>query len=233
MVGAAHLVLMLWSSTLVSTPLVLSADVQVRHAQVRLGDLADLSSLPARLRQRASSLKLVRLGPTQRTLSMRSRRVAERARALMPSLRPWLVGEADFAIAVRRTGDYAKHVTSPAAASCGRMLRAVRAGARPAPGDDAPAPCDVRNPERPFGYDHQTRRVRAARDIAPGETLQSPPASLMVAIHPGASLRLQTTIGAVTVERDVEAMQAARSGDPVFVRAADGSVFAAPAVEVE
>src|SRR5260221_7784924 len=132
MVGAAHLVLMLWSSTLVSTPLVLSADVQVRHAQVRLGDLADLSSLPARLRQRASSLKLVRLGPTQRTLSMRSRRVAERARALMPSLRPWLVSEGDFAIAVRRTGG-GQPATSPAAASCVRMLRAVRAGATPAP----------------------------------------------------------------------------------------------------
>jgi hypothetical protein len=53
----------------------------------------------------------------------------------------------------------------------------------------------------------------------------APPAFAMATIRPGDRVIVSTRIGAVTIEREVTALQAAKLGEPLFVRADDGAVF--------
>ncbi|MBX9813655.1 MAG: hypothetical protein K2X76_03035, partial [Sphingomonas sp.] len=50
------------------------------------------------------------------------------------------------------------------------------------------------------------------------------------AIKRGAPLTLRAMAGPIVIEREVRAVQPARAGGRVFVRDADGHVFAAPLV---
>jgi flagella basal body P-ring formation protein FlgA len=74
--------------------------------------------------------------------------------------------------------------------------------------------------------------MRASRDLSVGETLPAIPAFALPAIRPGDRLRLVDRVGAVTVERQVTALQAGQAGEPLFVKAADGAVFTATSLEI-
>lgn len=71
------------------------------------------------------------------------------------------------------------------------------------------------------------RRAAPGPDAAARSAAMSRPA-----ISPGDHLRLVTVVGPVTIERDVEAVQAAERGDDVFVRSSDGRVFSARAEDI-
>jgi len=67
--------------------------------------------------------------------------------------------------------------------------------------------------------------------VAPAPSAAAPAATAALpwrqpaAVRRGDHLRLATTAGPVRVERDVEALQAARNGQRLFVRAADGKTL--------
>ena len=125
-----------------------------------------------------------------------------------------------------------------AAASQAEAESCVRA-AGPIPSGSVPAGEALQRhacPEEPlpaaFRYDPNESVVRAVRSLAEGEVAPAPPPFAVARVEPGRKLRLQARIGAVVVEREVEAVQAT-AGENLFVRAADGAVFAAPAPEAE
>src|SRR6185312_1946481 len=70
-------------------PLAFRPEATVPGPQVALGQIADLSGLPAALRDRAADLPVATVAPG-RTLVVSARRLAERARGLLPALSPWL-----------------------------------------------------------------------------------------------------------------------------------------------
>lgn len=134
---------------------------------MRLGDVADISALPPRLKERASEVVVASLRDEQQTLS--SRDLAARARAALPGLTDWLPSSPDHAVQVTWTRAQAA-TASP-----------VAAVARP--------------PEEP-------------------------------AVRAGDALTIRIRVGAVTVEREVRALQAGWPGRRLFVRTPEGAALA-------
>lgn len=117
------------------------------------------------------------------------------------------------------------------AAPCLRVVNAVARGEVPVARDVSPAACPADPGALPLRYDPAAKALRATRDLSVGETLPPTPFALPT-IRAGDRLVLAARIGAVTVERQVIALQLGQAGAPVFVKAADGTVFAATFPEI-
>jgi hypothetical protein len=86
---AASLVLVMAASNGASVGNVMFHDATRTSAQVvRLGNIADLSSVPISLRPQAAALALFETTPVEQVVGQHQ--VASRARSLMPALGPWL-----------------------------------------------------------------------------------------------------------------------------------------------
>ena len=114
-----------------------------------------------------------------------------------------------------------------AAATCLTALAAIPAGSAPVRGDFAAAPCTAES-QAALRYEPGSRVTRATRDIAEGETIVAPPASLLPDVRVGDTLFLVARVGTATVERPVVAAQAGRRGGTIFVRTPDGHLVSAP-----
>lgn len=202
-------------------------DVEIAADQVTFGDVADLSVLPAPLRAKAERLVLARVPAGRDRVAYSTRRLSERGRALMPALAPWLPTADETSVLVRRGP--AKPVA--AMIDCLRVLVPVAAGAYPTAEAFVPASCGETPARAAFQYDRKTGLVRAARDLAVDEILPAPPTGTLATVSPGRPLYLTATIGAVAIQREVVAIRAAGDGEPVVVRAKDGTVFSAPMSE--
>lgn len=77
----------------VADPLVFRAETTVSGPVVTLADVADLSSLPPRLRERAERLPVATISTSRTVLSTRA--VSARARAAVPGLTSWLPDRTD------------------------------------------------------------------------------------------------------------------------------------------
>jgi hypothetical protein len=190
---------------------------------VRLGDVANLSALPAGLRDRAEALPIARFRSGQTQMSIRPDRLAEKARALMPVL-AWRLPMDAQPILVRRS----MAAAAPRPSNCLAAQRAMTAGDTPRHDDFADAPCGA-NRQPAFRYDSGQQAVRLIRDLKVGEPVAAPPASAFAGVRAGQPLVLAIKVGPVTVERQVVAVRPSAAGRPVFVRGDDSLVFSAPA----
>lgn len=114
------------------------------------------------------------------------------------------------------------------APACWVLTTALPAGATVNRTQLTPGPCPER-PVRLLRHDTSSGRNVARQDLAPGTAL----GRLWVpetAVAPGQKLRLISHIGPVIVEREVEAVQAAGPGKPLFVRVPGERPFPAPPV---
>lgn len=130
-----------------------------------------------------------------------------------------------FAWAVALLGAFG---AAQAAADQPRCLSArvpLAAGAVAVPEDFAPADCAIGSHVQPFHYDRASGVTRTARMIAAGEIVPRYPDFGVAMVYPGQVLKLVVTIGAVRIERDMVALQPARSGQRLFVRSANGDVL--------
>ena len=204
-------------------PLAFSAEATVEGPRVALGDIADVSRLPADLRAHAATLALARLQPGQDRMAISTRMAAERARAQMPALAPWLDTRTDTTIAVRRRTGAAAPLQQ---AACMSLEHPLASGAVATTGDLAPAECNGTVPDA-FRYDAALGVARAARDLKAGETVEAPPAFALAEAPTGQPLYVRVQVGDVTIEREVQAIQPTRANQRIFVKTADGVVFSA------
>lgn len=112
------------------------------------------------------------------------------------------------------------------AAACLAAAALIPAGTLPVRADFVEAPCGEEAP-RALRYDPARRTLSATRDIAAGEIIAAPPASLLPDVRPGDRLTLVARAGTATVERQVTAAQPGRYGRRIFVRTSDGRLLAA------
>jgi hypothetical protein len=227
--GAAILAIGLLAASRPAVHQVEARDIPVSQANVELGDVADLSRVPQALRKRARRLVIAVFPRGRRRMALSERRIAERASAEVPALAPWLADGGDRLISVTLADD--APTAAPQAASCLELLHPLAFGAVAAQSDFQPAPCVQLSDGAPLRYDRATRVMRATRDLGKGERLAAPRGAL-AEVRPGQKLIVTARVGPVTVERDVVAVQPARSGDAVFVKANDGEIFSAPRLEV-
>jgi flagella basal body P-ring formation protein FlgA len=108
----------------------------------------------------------------------------------------------------------------------------IAAGAFVRAGDFVAARCTTGG--RPaLRYEPQLRATRALRAIAAGECVPSNIVATLPAIAPGQRVTAITGEGAVTVERTVEALEAAGPGQRLLVRAADAAPYSVRFEEVK
>jgi hypothetical protein len=193
---------------------------------VRLGDVADLSALPAGLRGPAQSLTIAWFRPGQTEMIVRPERLAEKARSLMPALASRLPAGVTDPIRVRRSSEAPSSVP---ARTCLTARRDMSAGETPRRDDFETAPCG-RDPVPPaLRYDPALASARLTRDLRAGDSIATPPAFALAGVQAGQSMVLTIRVGPVTVERQVVAVRASGPGRPVFVQGDDRQVFSAPA----
>lgn len=89
------------------------------------------------------------------------------------------------------------------------------------------SPCPSTALAAAFHHDAVMGGSRLSRSIAMGEIVRAFPEYGRAMIHPGDPLRIVLQVGNVRFERAVVALQAARSGKRLFVRANDGSILSA------
>ena len=118
--------------------------------------------------------------------------------------------------------------TAPAEGACMRVETRLVAGDFAGADDLSAADCGAEAAKPGFRYDPVSRLVRASRDLEPGEIVPAVSSTLLAGVRPGQRIRLSTRIGAVTIDREVEAVRAAPVGRPLFVRAEDGKIFSIP-----
>ena len=123
------------------------------------------------------------------------------------------------------------HGASAGSPPCLRATRSLPAGAVPIAADFSASSCDRASPNKAFHYDVEARTFRTERPIADGEVVILPAGFRPAGVRPGQKFEIRTKVGVVSIARTVEAVQAARPGQPVFVRAADGRVFVVPCPE--
>ena len=220
--GAAALLIGLAAGS-TSEPMTFRQVVRVSGPQVRLGDVADLSPLPAALRPAASRL-VVAAAPARRATTISSRQLAARAASLMPVLVRWTAAVADGSVEVRRSA--AGPLRSEPARTCFLALRPLAVGETPLRTDFETALCD--RAENAFAYDRDAGVLRMARAVGNGEPIAAVSPNAFAGARPGAQVRLHARVGPVVVERDVEVLRAARAGAWTVMKAADGQSFAAP-----
>ncbi len=223
-VGGMVLVLAALAAGSAQAPIAFSRQALVANAEVDLGDIADLRAVPAALCGRAAKLPIALFAPGRAAISFSAGRAAERARALMPALAPWLD------ISDRRTVTVRRAVPPPAAgrtSACARVQAPVAALAFVTAADLAPSPCTA-SAGTVLRYDRATRSLRAARELRVGDTIEAPQAFALAELPPGTKLWIEARSGPVAVRRQVEVVQPASAGRALFVRAADGEVFTAP-----
>ena len=117
---------------------------------------------------------------------------------------------------------------APAAAQTARCLQALvplAADSVPQAAQFAPAACPSGAAASAFHHDAALGVTRLARAVVPGEIVAPYPEFGTDMVLPGQMLRLVVASGAARVERQVEALQSARPGQHLFVRAGDGQIL--------
>lgn len=204
-----------------------ATDVHISQRVVRLGDVADLSTVPVALRARAASLAIADLPVGRNRLTLSTRWSMERARVLMPALTPWLGGGDGSTITVRLVSGPSDRLADPT--PCLVLKAALPSGAIAAARDFAPASCERNQAMTALRHDSATGLVRTGRDLQIGDHVAMVPSSELAAILPGERLYLSTQVGPVRIDRQVEAVQPAAQGQAVFVRGDAGPAFSVPA----
>jgi len=87
------------------------------------------------------------------------------------------------------------------------------------------AECPSRGPAAAFRHDGIQGSSRLSRPIAQNEIVPLYPEFGIKMVQPGDMLHMVILSGAARIERQVEAMQAARPGQKLFVRSSDGLVL--------
>ena len=109
---------------------------------------------------------------------------------------------------------------------CNRAARALAPGTVLRQTDVTPARCGADAVTASLSYRGGYVIVRDA--IGQGEQLGTLPPLDAAGVDAGAELTLRARSGAMVVEREVTAVQPGRSGGQIFVRSADGAIFAVP-----
>ena len=110
---------------------------------------------------------------------------------------------------------------------CMQVVRSVASGSIAGQRDFVTVPCSEGPPALPFAYDASARGMRATRMLIEGEIVGAIPQFALPEVLAGDRVTLSTTVGPITVERQVVALQAAHKGANFFVRGSDGAVFIA------
>jgi flagella basal body P-ring formation protein FlgA len=202
-----------------------ASEVALPDRRIRLGDVADLSGLPAAERRRLESRVIAAVPANRSRIVLTRQALAGLVRRSVPGL-ALRAGPDEAPLTFRVAATAADRL----AGSCAQLARPVEAGAAVSGEDLEPAPCGAGTAAADLRFDRLNRIVRAGGPLAAGTYLGRISATPAPSVDKGDKLSLVATAGPVRVTRDVVAMQPGRAGGRVFVRDSEGNVTSAPLV---
>ena len=110
-------------------------------------------------------------------------------------------------------------------AQCLKVLTAQAPNSIPDPADFQGVACPERGLRPAFRHDANRGFVRVARPLERGEIVLRYAQFATDGVRPGQTLLLRFVSGPVQIEREVVALQAARPGQRLFVKAGDGQIL--------
>lgn len=202
-----------------------TVSIDLRGREVRLGDVARLTGF-APAGDPALASRIIASVPRGRTqLSMTREALAGLVRRSVPGLGTWLrpgAGSVTFRAPARR------HEAKGASGACAATAQPVAQDAALKTADIVTVPCEAREVGAPVRFDRRASAVRASAHLPAGTRLGRLALPAAPNVDRGDELTLLSRVGPVSVERQVVALQAGRSGGRVFVRDAEGQVVSAP-----
>ena len=144
--------------------------VDVSGPTVPLGAIFDLSRLPTSLRLKAEPLAVVSFAPNKTEVLIPASQAAERARAFLPALGPWLSAKPGEVISVNRpTASPTPARASSTSLNCIRLTRDVVAGGALGAKAIEPAPCSQAILAVPLYYRPAQGVMQVTRNLKAGE----------------------------------------------------------------
>ncbi len=199
--------------------------VEISGREIRLADLSAVPGFGDAARSRFADRVVAALPMGRGVLAVRADALAELTSRRLPALAP-ISPAADALVLIRRSA-----VAQAGAAgdrSCAVLGSPVALGEAVTPDDVTPAACDPASPTGPVRYSREDGSTRAAADLAVGTYMGRLSARAPAEVTRGSGLTIVSSIGAVTIRREVEALQPARRGGRLFVRDEDGEIFSLP-----
>lgn len=206
------------------------ASADVARRSVTLGELADLSPLPRRLRTAAAEMVVTSFPRGRSVLRFTAGDLARRIEVLAPALAPWLETADEAPVELRLAPAISAGSAAPTA-SCLIAGKPVPAGAFVAADQFEGADCPDK-PRSALRYDPVGGAVRASRGIDAGEAVLAVPLQAFAGTVPGRRFTIEANVGPVVVRREVEAVRPGRPGTAMFVTAGEGAPFAVPHPEL-
>ncbi|OLL30861.1 hypothetical protein BTH42_14895 [Burkholderia sp. SRS-W-2-2016] len=191
----------------VHTPIVFHATAHVEDARVRLGDVADIATLPAAWRDAAAALIVARLDPRNERATIPIKRLAEMARRQMPRLTGWLPNEDLLSVDVIQARNSGERVArdeaiAPAGTKCLRVAAPIGRGTAIRAVDVMPVTCPRDgNRVRRTHFDRDAKIVRAGTDLASGDLMTDITPVLLADVRRGDTVSITSVVGGVSVTR--------------------------------
>ncbi|MDF3836835.1 hypothetical protein P3W85_28365 [Cupriavidus basilensis] len=207
--------------------------VEVRGAEITLGQMADLSALPEALRLAAAPVIVARMGNRAETLRVPKAEIAEHVRLAVPAMRDRIVESGTPEVSVSRIGgredraSMAVHSPADVTRQCVELVHALSAGEAVGVADVAPVACQADPAPGALYYDALHRVARARRDMLAGERVVSPWIATLAAYKRGETKEVAVKAGPVVVSRHATALQDVPRGVPLFMATAEGHALVA------
>ena len=207
--------------------LALRNNIVVQGQVLFLDDIVDLNIVPNALRARAARIEILTLPRNRLTGQIADAFVWNRARAQMPALARWLPISRGKRVSysVVRPMVRSSQIESPE--GCLGADQAIAPGDLLSDRDFRSVDCDLKSSQRAAGFSRATERIHAVRPIAAGEIIVRFAGYGQQRVAPGDTLTLFGQVGNVRITRSVTALQSAKTGAPLFVRAPDGAIVRA------
>ncbi|MDR6411305.1 flagella basal body P-ring formation protein FlgA [Paraburkholderia terricola] len=218
---------------------VFHATSDVMRQEVRLGDVADLSALPARWRAQAAELVVARLRAHDTRTDISATRLAEAARRQVPALTPWLTTTSTHRVAIVQHAMPASERKPLTSANAPR--RHCLQLTRPASRGEAIRASEVVTVECPVNallvnsihHDREAHVARASRDLAPGDIVAAITPRRLAHIRQGERVSTVVRAGPFTVERTETALTDGTSGRAAILAVGDRKTVSVSGLEPE
>ena len=220
MLGALLLLAALGASAAAPT---VSIDLGARH--VRLADVSGLTGFAPAGHPALASRIIASVPRGRKGLSITREALAGLVRRSVPGLGSRLRPGAG---SVTFRAPAAPHQAKVASGACAATAQPVAQGAALQTADVVTVPCEATEVGAPVRFDRRASALRTSAPLPAGTRLGRLTLPAAPDVDKGDELTLLSTVGPVSVERQVVALQAGRSGGRVFVRDAEGQVVSAP-----
>lgn len=223
--ASAALLASLLSAPLYARPIVFYQTATVQGDAVRLGDVADLTELPAQWQTLAAELTVGQLHASQAQVTVPVSSLIAAARRQVPALSTMLPTPQDPATItlVRAQPEGLRKQPQRAVQRCLQVTDAIGAG-EAIPFDRVqPVRCPAaENGAINVTYDHGNRLARAPAPLAAGDITRDISPARLAHVRRGDSVDVTTTVGAVTVERAGRVVTDAANGHAAVLALGEG-----------